>query len=373
MPLFKLVVERIQDNHKLQDVYRWAVKGDPEDVTYTELIRRIEGVIEKPGERVSPVNIDDYTVTWFDGEDMCRISCTDDLHDAIVSTAGLDGNAKSIRIYVASKQSDLKHPPVSKPKRATGEDIQLPDLPEELEHLDLSEANVGKVVENTNESQQNSESDTKQTNEAPTTPTHYQNNTNSAGSDYGHSTPTAPQLSPSPNDPNLPPSLKPEQPILPGYAPNVAFPRMYPGYSRYPPQAYANYQPGMMVAGLPGPMQGQPATPPLTQNMVMPHETISTPPNNYAYPMNSPAMNSPTMNRQLPPKVNRLPPSMMNLPRQPGVAGKTSVDTMAIISRLRLMGFQQNDVYLTNLIRQHNGNLNTILDRLSSEENRRLP
>ncbi|VDQ12568.1 unnamed protein product [Trichobilharzia regenti] len=65
MPLFKLVVERTLENHKLQDVYRWAVKSDPEDVTYTELIRRIEAVIEKPCERDGPVNIDDYTVTWF--------------------------------------------------------------------------------------------------------------------------------------------------------------------------------------------------------------------------------------------------------------------------------------------------------------------
>ncbi|RTG84994.1 uncharacterized protein DC041_0001444 [Schistosoma bovis] len=51
--------------------------------------------------------------------------------------------------------------------------------------------------------------------------------------------------------------------------------------------------------------------------------------------------------------------------------GKHRIDISAIIIRLRHMGFQQSDIYLSNIIRQYNGNINPILDRLSFENNKR--
>ncbi|CAH8589240.1 unnamed protein product [Heterobilharzia americana] len=366
MPLFKLILEKSYGNQRCEDIYRWPVKESLESITYEDLCNKIQQILSSKNNFNDAINTCDYLVTWYDGEDMCRISCTEELHDAAMTIAGPDGNNKSIRFYVAMGMTEVKTPGKSRKKDGASEDFQLPDLPEGLEHLDFSESPTVNQSnqENDNENQSDKETNSEPVDGAPTSEPRPETSVDSYKFKHNCATPTAPQLIASPVDPSfLPP--RPDPPTLPTPIHGVKLPQAFSAYSPYTLSYYQNFQSRMVTPVLTIPPQIP--SPPSTQNSIIPREV-------------DPSMRNVLTNvyysthaaKQIQPKNTRLTSSMTSLPRQPNTAGKPHVDTAGIITRLRQMGFQQSDMYLNSLILHYNGNLNPILDKLYTEECRKL-
>lgn len=47
MPLFKLIIQTINQNKKCENIFRWLVKDSMDDITYEQLNERIQSIFYK--------------------------------------------------------------------------------------------------------------------------------------------------------------------------------------------------------------------------------------------------------------------------------------------------------------------------------------
>lgn len=366
MPLFKIIIQTTYHHKKVDSIFRWFIKDSYKTITYDQLNEKLQNIINKlnscnPNHNDNDL-IEDYQILWYDGEDFCRIISTEDLHDAIETLTEPNDNNKPIRIYIATNGCELikqQLNPILKEKKSINE-LQLPDLPETLEKLDINnndlDTNKKSIINN-------------QTSSSSIDPL----NTNL---DHDPILPSAPLLNSTSMDLFLS-SLQ-----LPyNHLNYMKLPQNYQAYATtttYIPYQQPYLQNKMNLTKLPSPSSSSAlslrslsssalrssssslrssssSSTCIQSNQINDKQRILT--NHYGLKRNS-----------------QYTTSCMNLTRLPNSSchsnnNKDQINISAIIIRLRHMGFQQSDMYLSSLIQQYNGNINPILDRLSFENN----
>ncbi|KAK4468814.1 hypothetical protein MN116_007983 [Schistosoma mekongi] len=359
MPLFKLIIQIINENNKQnENIFRWCIKESIENVTYEHLIKRLQRILCKLRNHShshyyhdnDDVINDDLQILWFDGEDMCRIVSTEDLHDAAKTLAGSEANDCSIRIYIKIFNSELIKSNLINEKK---EIIELPDLPTTLEKFELDETNQSTEIHQDNDD--NIKDPLKQStmNRSISSDCQYQSNC---------IMPSAPALPTSPID-ALFASFSSTQS-------NISSIKSYPiyhssnVYTTYPYNIQLYNQ--MKLTRLSSPSSPSSSLSPtgLTTGFTGSYQNNASTLQYYCLPQTN--MNNALSlrnNMQLSPYNNLTKNSLHNI--------KPQVNITAIIIQLRHMGFQQTDMYLSSIIQQYNGNFNSILDRLSIDMNKK--
>ncbi|VDP60754.1 unnamed protein product, partial [Schistosoma mattheei] len=309
-----------------------------------------------------------------DGEDLCRIISTEDLHDAIQTLGGSNGNEKSIRFYITTNDCEqFKNQLNSLIKEKQPNELQLPELPETLDKLEIDE-NV--KHSNTDLNHIETKLDTKQSSIDKSIL--LDQKTNEIDLDHHPILPSAPTLMDSSTMDLLWSSLQ-----LPQYNMNyMNIPQNVHTYTTYTPytQGYYLYN-KMNISKL------QPSSPSPSLSPSPSSSSLSTCLQSYS--MNdqkrlttntyNTILQIPSSSFHLNKRNSKYTRSCINLATKSNTTtnnsnsnGKHQIDISAIIIRLRHMGFQQSDIYLSNIIRQYNGNINPILDRLSFENTKKL-
>ncbi|RTG84993.1 uncharacterized protein DC041_0001440 [Schistosoma bovis] len=371
MPLFKLIIQTINQNKKCENIFRWLVKDSMDDITYEQLNERIQSIFYKLDSYNNNNDLmKEFQVLWYDGEDLCRIISTEHLHDAIQTLGGLNGNEKSIRFYITINDCEqIKNQLNSLIKEKQPNELQLPDLPETLDKLEINE-NI--KHSNTDLNHIETKLDTKQS--LIDKSILFDQKTNEIDLDHHPIVPSAPTLMDSSTMDLLWSSLQ-----LPQYNMNyMNIPQNVHTYTTYTPctQGYYLYN-KMNISKLP------PSSPSSSSSSSSSLSTCLQ-----SYSMNdqkrlttntyNTILQLPSSSFHLNKRNNSYTRSCINLATKSNITtnnsnsnGKHRIDISAIIIRLRHMGFQQSDIYLSNIIRQYNGNINPILDRLSFENNKR--
>ncbi|CAH8586340.1 unnamed protein product [Schistosoma intercalatum] len=374
MPLFKFIIPTINQHKKCENIFRWLVKDSMNDITYEQLNERIQSIFYKLDSYNNNNDLmKEFQVLWYDGEDLCRIISTEDLHDAIQTLGGSNGNEKSIRFYITTNDCEqFKNQLNSFIKEKQPNELKLPDLPETLDKLEIDE-NV--KHSNTDLNHIETKLDTKQS--LIDKSILFDQKTNEIDLDHHPIVPSAPTLMDSNTMDLLWSSLQ-----LPQYNMNyMNIPQNVHTYTTYTPytQGYFLYN-KMNISKLP------PSSPSLSPS---PSSSSSLSTCLQSYSMNdqkrltnntySTILQLPSSSFHLNKRNNPYTRSCINLATKSNITtnnsnsnGKHQIDISAIIIRLRHMGFQQSDIYLSNIIRQYNGNINPILDRLSFENNKKL-
>ncbi|CAH8642902.1 unnamed protein product [Schistosoma rodhaini] len=356
MPLFKITIQTTYHHKKVDNIFRWFIKDPNQTITYDQLNEKLKTIINNlnycnPNHNDYDL-IDDYQILWYDGEDFCRIISTEDLHDAIETLTESNDNNKPIRIYIATNGCELMKQQfnhIPKVKKTINE-LQLPDLPETLEKLDIN---------NHNDLDTNKKSI-------------INNQSSSSSSD--------PNLY---HDPNLPSAPLLNSTSMDLFLSSLQLPYNHLNYMKLPQnyQAYATtttyipYQQSylqnkMNLNKLPLPSSSSSSSSALRSSLRSPSSSSSS---------SSTCISSNDKQKLLTnhyglKRNSQYTASCMNLSRLPNSSShsnnnKEQINISAIIIRLRHMGFQQSDMYLSSLIQQYNGNLNPILDRLSYDNN----
>ncbi|CAH8607244.1 unnamed protein product [Schistosoma bovis] len=374
MPLFKLIIQTINQNKKCENIFRWLVKDSMDDITYEQLNERIQSIFYKLDSYNNNNDLmKEFQVLWYDGEDLCRIISTEHLHDAIQTLGGLNGNEKSIRFYITINDCEqIKNQLNSLIKEKQPNELQLPDLPETLDKLEINE-NI--KHSNTDLNHIETKLDIKQS--LIDKSILFDQKTNEIDLDHHPIVPSAPTLMDSSTMDLLWSSLQ-----LPQYNMNyMNIPQNVHTYTTYTPytQGYYLYN-KMNISKLPSSSQSLSPSPSSSSS------SLSTCLQSYS--MNdqkrlttntyNTILQLPSSSFHLNKRNNSYTRSCINLATKSNITtnnsnsnGKHQIDISAIIIRLRHMGFQQSDIYLSNIIRQYNGNINPILDRLSFENNKR--
>nr|AAW27553.1 SJCHGC00710 protein [Schistosoma japonicum] len=359
MPLFKLIIQTINQNNKQnENIFRWSIKESIENVTYEHLIKRLQGILCRLRNNHDDYNHndddddvinDDLQILWYDGEDMCRIISTEDLHDAAKTLAGPQANDCSIRIYIKATNYKLMKYNLNNEKTDI---IHLPDLPSTLEKLDLDETNQSiEIINNYNEDHIKDPLKQSTMNRSISSDCQYQSNC---------IMPSAPTLPTSPLD-VLFASLSSSQS-------NISSIQSYPIfqssnlYTTYPYNTQLCNQ--MKLTRL-SPSSSSLLPGYLPTDFTSYQHYASSTLQYYCLPQTH-------MNNTLSLRNNMQSSSSKNLPSKSLCNTKSHMNIAAIIIQLRHMGFQQTDMYLSSIIQQYNGNFNSILDRLSIDKNNKL-
>ncbi|CAH8604720.1 unnamed protein product [Schistosoma margrebowiei] len=384
MPLFKLIIPTINQNKKCENIFRWFVKDSMNDITYEQLNERIQSIFYKLDTYNNSNDLmKEFQVLWYDGEDLCRIISTEDLHDAIHTLGGLNGNEKSIRFYITSNDCEQFKNQLNE---KNSNELQLPDLPETLDKLEIDE-NV--QHSNTDLNHIETKSNKKQS-IIDKSIVFDQKSNDDIDLDHQSVLPSAPTLMDSTTMDLLWSSLQ-----LPQYNMNyMNIPQNVHAYTTYTPytQGYYLYN-KMNISKLPLPSSLSSSSLSLSPSpSPSPSSSLSLSTYLQSYPMNNrkkltttntynTILQIPNSSFHLNKRNNPYTRSCINLATKSNIItnnnnnnknnDKHQIDISAIIIRLRHMGFQQSDIYLSNIIKQYNGNINPILDRLSFENNKK--
>ncbi|CAH8297609.1 unnamed protein product [Schistosoma turkestanicum] len=414
MPLFKIIIQTVSaTNNKHENIFRWSVNSPIDDLTYDQLSAKIQNILFKLN-NPNDNNHDYYNnnnngvkenfqIIWDDGEDMCRIICTEDLHEAVqtlssssssaaaaltaTGAGGLDGNQQSIRLYVkttpecesiklhSSTDDDHHHHHHSILNESKTDYLRLPDLPETLEKLD-SDDSPKSTNDNDTEKIQRKQQQHQSSDKVPlykslsidqqctfdlTNDLNFisTSSTSSSGS-RSRIAPSAPLLYPTSMDELLTTLQVPTSYNAKWKGVNFPTQSLHAYAAAYTTYPYGYVQNKGNFSKLP-----------------------SAPPASAAGAFGQPIAFYeqkfvPTSYRQALNRNTRLTASCHNLPRATTYLNDNNsnnqrqvVNVSAVIILLRHMGFKQSDFHLANIIHRYNGNLNSILDRLSIETNKK--
>ncbi|KER27140.1 hypothetical protein T265_05756 [Opisthorchis viverrini] len=352
MVVFKIITpsERTQDK---TEVTRWAVKDDWCERIWDEFIKLLQRIFNTKSSR--------FFISWYDGTDYCTVREFADLSQAVEFFTEEGSQDKAIRLFVS--------PDTTEHKTIFGEKPTEDKEEEEVE-------NDTCVVESYEllETQDIQETEEEQTPEQPTQAEEVEECLARTTLDEGGDSNEVPTQTHMPAPAPVPTPAYPAMPMYPYmYTMNtVGQPIMYPQWPVPPVVPPLAPVPVPAVAPIAEPEQndqetstfsGASALPPVPASAQAPVPLPEPAPAPAPAPEPAPApMPAPT------PKPKNDPAYPTKLPVCPGgnkSNSKTSYVRKALVI-LRQLGFQQDDRTLKKLIKQHKGNLNAIIDALSS-------